>query len=54
MIEKRRQSLDKGKHYGTLLTDLSKAFDCSSHDLLIAKLHAYGFNIPALSLAIVH
>ena len=50
MIEKWCHSLDNGRYYGALLTDLSKAFDYLSHDLLVAKLHANGFDIPALRL----
>ena len=50
MIEKWRTSLDKGGAFGALLTDLPKAFDCSPHELLIAKIHAYGVDISSLKL----
>ena len=32
------------------MTNLSKAFDCLSQELLIAKLDAYGFEIKSLKL----
>ena len=50
MIEKARKILDKGGTFGALLTDLSKAFDCMTHDLLIAKVHALNFDMNALNL----
>ena len=50
MIEKAKKILDKGGRFGGLLTDLSKAFDCMTHDLLIAKLHALNFGMNALNL----
>ncbi len=50
MIEDWRSNLDNDYLVGAVLMDLSKAFDCIPHDLLIAKLHAYGFDEDALVL----
>ena len=48
MIDKWGKAGDNGKVFGALLTDLSKVFDCICHDLLVAKLNAYGLPLPAL------
>ena len=50
MLEIWKRSVDNGKAFGALLTDLSKAFDCLDHELLIAKLNAYGFSLTASKL----
>ena len=44
MTEKWRKCWNKRGISGAILTDLSKAFDCILHDLLVAKLAAYGFD----------
>ena len=44
MIETWHKCLDENKIVGAILMDLSKAFNCLPHDLLVAKLEAYGFD----------
>ena len=48
LIEEWKHNLDKNYVVGAVLMDLSKAFDCIPHDLIIAKLAAYGFDIKSL------
>ena len=48
--DRKMDGVDNGGAFGTLMTDLSTAFDCSYHGLLIAKLDAYGFGIKATKL----
>ena len=42
LIENWRHALDNNLFTCAVLMELSKAFDCILHDLLIAKLNAYG------------
>ena len=49
-IEKWKKVLDNKGYGGAILMDLSKAFDTINNDLLIAKLHVYGFSNESLKL----
>ena len=49
-----KSSIDNKGLAGAAFMDLSKAFDCVNHDVLIAKLSAYGLNMDALQLIRSH
>lgn len=50
LTEDLRESLDEGLITGLIAIDLSKAFDCMPHGLLLAKLAAYGFSTDSCEL----
>ena len=50
LIEKWKKGIDNGGAFGALFIDLSKAFDCLSHEFLIAKLDTYWIDKNALKL----
>jgi len=50
VVEDWKEALDNNKYVAAILMDLSKAFDCLPHNLLIEKLKTYGLSEKALKL----
>ena len=50
MLERWKQTIDKGEYISVMYMNLSKAFDNINHNLLLAKLRAYAFSTSALNL----
>ena len=50
LLQRWQKELDSSGLVGTILMDLSKAYDCLPHDLIIAKFEAYGLSKSSLSL----
>ena len=50
LVENWRKDLGNKGCFSAILTDLSKAFHTLNHDLLITKLHVYGFQHDAFKL----
>lgn len=49
MLQNVKKALDKGNSVNAIFMDLSKASDTLNHNLVIAKLEAYGFSPKSLS-----
>ena len=50
LVEDWRKALDNHKYVAAILMDLTKAFDCLPHSLLLGKLSAYGLSDKSCSL----
>ena len=50
IIEDWKKALDENKYIAAILMDLSKAFDCLPHDLILLKLEAYGLSEKSINL----
>ena len=50
LLQSWQQVLDNGGFIGTVLMDLSKAYDCIPYNLLIAKFECYGIDKTSLRL----
>ena len=50
LLQSLQQVLDNGGFIGAIPMDLSKAYDCIPHNLLIAKLECYDVDKASLSL----
>ena len=50
LLEDWRGALDRNEYVAVVLMDLSKAFDCLPHDILLSKLSAYGLKNESVQL----
>ena len=50
LIEDWKEALDKNMYVAAILMDLSKAFDCLPHNILLSKLAAYGLSGDSINL----
>ena len=50
LLQTQQKELDQCGFLGTMLMNLSKAYNCFTHDLLIAKLETFGLDMANLSL----
>ena len=53
LIQSWQNEIDDSGFVGTILMDLSEAYDCLPHDLMVAKLEAYDISKESLQLKVI-